>query len=222
MQRCFNNKGNLLCTLTEPQQRSNGRSRPQSLQMNAECFRVTVNCTLNSVLWAPSRASLTSSLFPVKLIGAFTPPGFNNMFLKGAYETISDTFCPLFSHCWPQSIFPWCLSPSICDLLRIREITIWEYFPTVADSYSHDATWHIWGKANIRVTVIIYSCLHSNSAGSVGTLSFQKDLLEEKWGEDWIWYGWFKQSNACETPQKTKERWSDKKSRMQRCCSSIW
>lgn len=49
IQPCFNNKGNLLCTSAEPQQRSSGRSRPSSLQMDAECWRVTVSYSLNTL-----------------------------------------------------------------------------------------------------------------------------------------------------------------------------
>lgn len=103
----FNNKGNLLCTLTEPQQRRRGRSWPRSLQMDAECFGVTVNCTLNSVLQklrAPSGAILTSSLHPVMLGSGFAPPGFKNIFLKGARETISQPFCSLPPRSRPPDI----------------------------------------------------------------------------------------------------------------------
>lgn len=63
IQLCFNNKGNLLCTSAEPQQRRNGRSRPSSLQMDAECLRVTVNYSLNTAFSkarAPSGVILTT------------------------------------------------------------------------------------------------------------------------------------------------------------------
>lgn len=74
IQLCFNNKGNLLCTSAEPQQRRNGRSRPSSLQMDAECLRVTVNYSLNTAFSkarAPSGVILTTPPPPPAYVGGW-------------------------------------------------------------------------------------------------------------------------------------------------------
>lgn len=78
-QLCSNNKGNLLCTSTEPQQRSDGGSRPQTFQMDAECLGVTVDCTLNTVhsekrIGPLSGVTLTSLLHRIIPLGGFRPP----------------------------------------------------------------------------------------------------------------------------------------------------
>ncbi len=142
------------------------------------CFKT--QCTRK--LRAPSGAILTSSLHSVMLVGGFTPPGFNNLFLKGTWETTSFSIslpaipAPKHLHLVPQSVQNNIQWDNI--LLKMSDTVL---FPWC--HMTHE------GKANIRVTGIIYACWHSRSTGWFGALFVRKDLLEERWGEAKTKYG---------------------------------
>lgn len=171
-QLCFNNKSNLLCTSTEPQQRSDGRPWPQSVQMNAECFRETVNCILNTAYARAQGVILTSTLSQVccwwvdLLCWGFT----------GASQKSMGDFCltVLSSHnSVPLDISAQSLNS--CLAIQQRDDMCW-----LCHTLSFLIKQHPGDRNNLCVLTLV-------NPWACWTLSAWKDLLEENQGLSMTW-----------------------------------
>lgn len=193
---CFSNKSNLLCTSTEPQQRSKGRSWPQSLQMDAECFRVTVNCILNTVYSKAQGAEWGhfNRLPPPSHAGGW-------VYSSGLIQCVSqrsrsDSISFILSSHNPDPYFSSVLQ-SVLD-----KQTMWEYFAFYVKHLVPWCQWHAGGESKHPCDTINL-CMLTSLEHWVTWNTFRPERPtagEERGREGAIWDDQSKQRNSCETP----------------------